>query len=70
MDDFHAFIEAMRGKRLLHLGHKDADCDAVGSAYALSCILPGDIARSRHPDRHGLVETCKRRGAAPVGTCP
>ena len=43
MDDFHAFIEAMRGKRLLHLGHKDADCDAVGSAYALSCILPGDI---------------------------
>jgi len=41
--DFPAFLEAMRGRRLLHLGHKDADCDALGSAYALSCLLPGDL---------------------------
>jgi phosphoesterase RecJ-like protein len=41
--DFPAFLEAMRGRRLLHLGHKDADCDALGSAYALSCVLPGDV---------------------------
>jgi nanoRNase/pAp phosphatase (c-di-AMP/oligoRNAs hydrolase) len=33
----------MRGRRVLHLGHKDADCDALGSAYSLSCILPGDV---------------------------
>ena len=33
----------MRGRRLLHLGHKDADCDALGSAYASSCLLPGDL---------------------------
>jgi len=43
MADFLAFLEAMRGRRLLHLGHKDADCDALGSAYALSCLLPGDV---------------------------
>jgi nanoRNase/pAp phosphatase (c-di-AMP/oligoRNAs hydrolase) len=33
----------MRGKRLLHLGHKDADCDALGSAFAMSRFLPGDV---------------------------
>jgi phosphoesterase RecJ-like protein len=41
--DFAKFLQAMQGKRLLHLGHKDADCDALGSAYAMSCILPGDV---------------------------
>jgi len=41
--DFPAFVATMRGRRLLHLGHVDADCDALGSAYALSCILPGDV---------------------------
>jgi phosphoesterase RecJ-like protein len=41
--DFSAFLTAMEGRRLLHLGHRDADCDALGSAYALSCILPGDV---------------------------
>jgi nanoRNase/pAp phosphatase (c-di-AMP/oligoRNAs hydrolase) len=41
--DFGAFLRAMRGKRLLYLGHRDADCDALGSAYALSRILPGDV---------------------------
>jgi nanoRNase/pAp phosphatase (c-di-AMP/oligoRNAs hydrolase) len=30
--DFAAFTCAMRGKRLLYLGHRDADCDALGSA--------------------------------------
>jgi len=38
-----AFLDAMRGKRLLHLGHKYADCDALGSAYAMSRVLPGDV---------------------------
>jgi len=37
------FLDAMRGRRLLHLGHKGADCDAVGSAFAMSCLLPGDV---------------------------
>jgi nanoRNase/pAp phosphatase (c-di-AMP/oligoRNAs hydrolase) len=41
--DFAAFLREMRSKRLLYLGHRDADCDAVGSAYALSRILPGDV---------------------------
>lgn len=41
--DFPAFLAAMRGKRLLHIGHKHADCDALGSAYAMSRLLPGDL---------------------------
>jgi hypothetical protein len=41
--DFPSFLEAMRSKRLLHVGHKDADCDALGSAYAMSRVLPGDV---------------------------
>jgi len=41
--DFAAFRRAMQGKRLLYLGHRDADCDALGSAYALSRVLPGDV---------------------------
>jgi nanoRNase/pAp phosphatase (c-di-AMP/oligoRNAs hydrolase) len=41
--DFEAFLAAMHGKRLLHIGHKNADCDALGSAYAISRLLPGDI---------------------------
>jgi nanoRNase/pAp phosphatase (c-di-AMP/oligoRNAs hydrolase) len=45
--DFLAFLEAMRGRRLLHLGHRGADPDALGSAYAMSCILPGDVGCAR-----------------------
>jgi nanoRNase/pAp phosphatase (c-di-AMP/oligoRNAs hydrolase) len=41
--DFAAFLREMTGHRLLHMGHLDADCDALGSAYALSCMLPGDV---------------------------
>ena len=41
--DFDEFLQAMDGLRLLHLGHKDADCDALASAYAMSCVLPGDV---------------------------
>jgi RimJ/RimL family protein N-acetyltransferase len=41
--DFPAFLEAMHGRCLLHVGHKDADCDALGSAYAMSRLLPGDV---------------------------
>jgi len=41
--EFPAFLEAMHGRRLLHVGHKDADCDALGSAYAMSRLLPGDV---------------------------
>lgn len=56
--DFLAFIAAMQGKNLLHLGHKGADCDALGSAFALSCILPGDIgfARSMKASAQSLAE--------------
>jgi nanoRNase/pAp phosphatase (c-di-AMP/oligoRNAs hydrolase) len=49
-DDFGAFLEAVRGERVLHLGHRDADCDALGSAYAMSQLLPGDV---------GFAEGCK-----------
>jgi hypothetical protein len=41
--NFSEFLTVMRGKRLLHLGHKEADCDALGSAYAMSCVLSGDL---------------------------
>lgn len=41
--NFPAFLTAMRGKRILHIGHKYADCDALGSAYAISRVLPGDL---------------------------
>lgn len=44
---FPAFLAAMQNRRLLHLAHKDADCDALGSAYAMSCILPGDIGAAQ-----------------------
>ncbi len=55
---FPGFMEAMRGRKLLHLGHKDADCDALGSAFALSCLLPGDIgfARGVKATAHDLAE--------------
>ena len=41
--DFTPFVNAMRGRTLLHVGHRDADCDAVAAAYAMNSILPGDI---------------------------
>ena len=41
--DFGEFLHVMDGQRLLHLGQKDADCDALASAYAMSCVLPGDV---------------------------
>ena len=41
--DFALFLHAMRRQRLLHLIHHDADCDALGSAYTLSRVLPGEI---------------------------
>ena len=46
-DDFLEFLEAMRGRRLLHVAHRDADCDALGSAYALSRLLPGDVGAAQ-----------------------
>ena len=42
-DDFMTFLAAHRGRRLLYLAHRQADCDAIGSAYALSTVLPGDV---------------------------
>jgi len=41
--DFQKFVDSIKGQNILHLGHRDADCDALGSAYALSRIIPGDI---------------------------
>lgn len=38
-----AFVSAHRGKRILHLGHFNADCDAIGSAWAMACVLGGDV---------------------------
>jgi nanoRNase/pAp phosphatase (c-di-AMP/oligoRNAs hydrolase) len=46
-NDFLEFLEAMRGRRLLHVAHRDADCDALGSAYALSRLLPGDVGAAQ-----------------------
>jgi hypothetical protein len=45
-DNFANFVETMRGKRLLHLGHRDADCDALGSAYAIQTLLGGELGFS------------------------
>jgi nanoRNase/pAp phosphatase (c-di-AMP/oligoRNAs hydrolase) len=44
---FPDFLEAMRGRRLIHVGHREADPDALGSAYAMSCVLPGDVGCAR-----------------------
>jgi len=44
---FPAFLEAMQGRRVLHLGHLDADCDSLASAYSLSRLAPGDIGFAR-----------------------
>jgi hypothetical protein len=43
ISDFGAFLQAMEGLKLLHLGHRDADCDALACAYGMSCLLPGDV---------------------------
>jgi nanoRNase/pAp phosphatase (c-di-AMP/oligoRNAs hydrolase) len=43
LSDFPAFLTAMHAKSLLHLGHRNADCDALGSAYAMSRVLPGVV---------------------------
>ena len=42
-DDFMTFLWAHRGRRILYLVHRQADCDAIGSAYAMSTVLPGDV---------------------------
>ena len=42
-DDFMTFLTAHRGRRILYLAHRQADFDAIGSAYALSTALPGAI---------------------------
>lgn len=47
VSDFSDFLEVMRGKRLLHIGHREADCDALGSAYALNRLLPGELGFAR-----------------------
>lgn len=36
-------IHRLHGQRVLHIGHTDADCDALGSAYAMSQVIPGDV---------------------------
>ena len=43
LSNFPEFLKAMGGKYILHLGHRDADCDAMACAYAMSRILPGDV---------------------------
>ncbi|MBN1642229.1 MAG: DHH family phosphoesterase [Anaerolineae bacterium] len=62
--DFCAFVDAMAGLRLLHVGHRDADCDALGSAYAMSRVLPGDVGFAQ-----GL-KTSARDLAAWLGLSP
>jgi phosphoesterase RecJ-like protein len=45
--EFNTFLKSLAGRRLLHLGHKDADCDALGAAYAMSLVLPGALGFAR-----------------------
>lgn len=47
VEQFKWFLEWVRGRKLLHLTHQDADCDAIGSAFALSQVIPGDIGFAR-----------------------
>lgn len=47
VDKFRYFLEWVRGRHILHLGHQDADCDAVGSVFALSRVIPGDVGFAR-----------------------
>jgi len=55
---FREFLQAMEGLRLLYVGHKDADCDALASAYTMSCLLPGDVgfAQGLKTSAHDLAE--------------
>lgn len=56
--DFLKFKESLQGLSILHLGHRDADCDALGSAYAMSQVIPGDIGfmDSMKTSAHDLSE--------------
>ena len=43
MASFAQFITNLQGRQVLHLMHRDADCDTLGSAYALSTLIPGTL---------------------------
>ena len=47
VERFHYFLDWVRGRKILHLTHQDADCDAIGSAFALSRVVPGDLGFAR-----------------------
>ena len=53
-DDFMTFLAAHRGRRILYLAHRQADCDAIGSAYAMSTVLAGAV---------GCFQSIKTSGA-------
>jgi nanoRNase/pAp phosphatase (c-di-AMP/oligoRNAs hydrolase) len=43
MNKFADFVSNLEGQHILHLMHRDADCDALGSAYCLSTLIPGTL---------------------------
>ncbi|MBP7999463.1 MAG: DHH family phosphoesterase [Chloroflexi bacterium] len=47
VEQFKWFLAWVRGRKILHLTHQDADCDAIGSAFALSRVIPGDVGFAR-----------------------
>jgi len=47
VEQFRYFLDWVRGRNILHLTHQDADCDAIGSAFALSRVIPGDVGFAR-----------------------
>ena len=47
LEQFRYFLDWARGRNILHLTHQDADCDAIGSAFALSQVIPGDLGFAR-----------------------
>ena len=47
VEKFYYFLDWVRGRNVLHLTHQDADCDAIGSAFALSQVIPGDVGFAR-----------------------
>lgn len=40
LEMFAAALMGLQEKRILVLGHEDADCDAIGAAYAIARLLP------------------------------
>jgi nanoRNase/pAp phosphatase (c-di-AMP/oligoRNAs hydrolase) len=53
--EFFDKLKQYRNRNILYLCHQNADCDAIGSAYALASVFGGTI---------GVIDTCNRTAAA------